>query len=106
MGFPVLGASVGATGAGTIGPGLVMTGIPSTVAHGSHGFTGWHWHGSQTCTGGQIGAGWQGCTIAGTLSGCVTTGDGAHGWQGAAVLSGWVMIGAGVAHGAAAGGMT
>ena len=63
MGAPVLGASVGevgATGAGTIGPGLVMTGIPSTVAHGSHGFTGWHGHGhgSQTCTGGQIGAGW------------------------------------------------
>jgi hypothetical protein len=51
VGGIVLGASVGAvgaTGSGTIGPGVVMTGIPSIVAHGSHGFTGWHWHGSQT----------------------------------------------------------
>jgi hypothetical protein len=93
VGGAVLGASVGAvgtTGSGTIGPGVVMTGIPSTVAHGSHGFTGWQGHGqgSQTCTGGQIGVGWQGCTGAGILSGCVMTGAGAHCWQGAAALSG------------------
>src|SRR5258708_5896227 len=73
VGGIVLGASVGPvgpTGTGTIGPGVVITGIPSIVAHGSQGFTGWHWHRSQTCTGGQIRGGWQGCIGAGQLSRC------------------------------------
>jgi hypothetical protein len=80
---------LGIIGTGMTGPGLVITGIPSVIAHGSHGLIGWQGHGqghgSHTCTGGQIGAGVQGCVIigaigAGAASGCVTNGGGAYGW--------------------------
>jgi hypothetical protein len=64
----VVVGSVGVFGiTGMTGPGLVITGIPSVVAHGSQGLIGWQAHGSHTCTGGQIGAGVQGWVIIGAI---------------------------------------